>query len=417
MPDMSQQEFSQAQMGRMKELNEVGFKRVGKSGLFENGMAVIDVKDNGSLALMVDYDLHTAWPQVKGFQVGGGEFDGFSIVSINSDGTVMERTLNGSGGGFFGKNQPPTLEKFRGKSMAQQLLETGFTPDKADPGILRYKLGKERKEEKGEVIAWMDTEGRIERVMKPIEPSLQNMIDDKTQIIDCRVESGRFGGSNTILTVRNRTMEFQINTEYGGRLIEGTQKLLRSVTPAELGIASFEVTTESSGFKIGGRNETSLIRSLREINGQSISALEARMRPMHDSMAGFLGQNESLLEVMARDNDFVLSQGLTHQDLASVLMYAREHYFKGFGTEFTLGGRRYQVEMTNYRGMQFSPFEDKTATGSDMAIKNLDTGASLSCSGLLPDMIQRYGFYEGHQTSYRLEPAAVLEVFDFLVKS
>ena len=49
-----------------------------------------------------------------------------------------------------------------------------------------------------------------------------------------------------------------------------------------------------------------------------------------------------------------------------------------------------------------------------MVIKNEDTGASLSYSGLLPDMIQRYGFYEGKGTSYRLEPSKILEVFDFL---
>jgi hypothetical protein len=416
MPDMSYQELSQAQMGRMKELNEAGFRRVGKSGLFENGPAVIDVKSDGSLALMIDYDPYTDWSKVRGFQVGGGEFDGFSIVSIDTEGTVMERTLNGSGGGFFGKN-PPNPEKFRGKTMARQLLDTGFTPDKTDPEILRYQLGKEREEEKGEVIVWTDTQGRIERIIKPIKDSIQEKIDDKTQIIDCRMESGRFGGSNAVLTVRNRTMEFQISTQYGGWLVEGSQKLLRNVTPQELDIKPFAVIKEASGFQIGGRNETRLIRGLKEIASQSISSLEARMRPMHDSMAGFLGQNESLVEVMAGDNDFVLSRGLTHQDLASVLLYAREHYFKGFGEEFSLGGHRYKVDMIGYRGIQFSPFEDETGAAHDMTITNVDTGASLSCSTLLPDMIQRYGFYEGHGTSYRLEPAEILEVFDFLVKS
>jgi hypothetical protein len=29
-------------------------------------------------------------------------------------------------------------------------------------------------------------------------------------------------------------------------------------------------------------------------------------------------------------------------------------------------------------------------------------------------MIERYGFYEGRGTSYRVEPRQVLEVFDFL---
>jgi hypothetical protein len=29
-------------------------------------------------------------------------------------------------------------------------------------------------------------------------------------------------------------------------------------------------------------------------------------------------------------------------------------------------------------------------------------------------MVERYGFYEGKGTSYRVDPRAVLEVFDFL---
>jgi len=413
MPDMSGQEFSQAQMGRMKELNEVNFKRVGKSGLFENHGAIIDVKENGSLGLMVDYDPRTDWPEIKGFQIGGGMFNSFHIVTLEADGTVMERTLNGSGGGFGGKVRP-TLEKFRGKTMEQQLLDAGFVPDKTDPQVLRYQLSK--KDGNGEILAWT-VNGQVQRMVKPIDNFLKGMLDNETQIIACTEEPDRFSGTNTILTIRNSIMEFKINTKFGGKPIEGSQKLLRSVSPKELGMKPFEVITEPSGFKIGGRNETKLISGLTEIAGQPITKLEDIMRPDHASMAGFLGEDESLLKVMAEDNDFVLSQGITHQDLAAVLMYARAHYFKGYGKEFSLGGRKYKMSVTSYMGSQDSPFQDGTGAHSDMTITNLDTDASLSCSCLLADMIERYGFYEGKQTSYRLEPAAVLEVFDFLAKS
>ncbi len=89
---------------------------------------------------------------------------------------------------------------------------------------------------------------------------------------------------------------------------------------------------------------------------------------------------------------------------------------QGKGREFNYKGRRFTIQPTAYRGMQFSPFEDKTGTNLNMTIKNENTGISLSCSGLLPDMILRYGFYEGKGTSYRLAPSQIIEVFDFLKK-
>jgi hypothetical protein len=36
---------------------------------------------------------------------------------------------------------------------------------------------------------------------------------------------------------------------------------------------------------------------------------------------------------------------------------------------------------------------------------------------LVPEMIVRYGFYEGKGTPYRVDPRDVLEVFDFLKKA
>src|SRR6516225_3828158 len=54
-----------------------------------------------------------------------------------------------------------------------------------------------------------------------------------------------------------------------------------------------------TGFTVGGKNTTELIRGLTEINGKSIADLEKAMRPGAASTAGFLGKNEKLLEVLA----------------------------------------------------------------------------------------------------------------------
>ena len=74
-----------------------------------------------------------------------------------------------------------------------------------------------------------------------------------------------------------------------------------------------------TGFIVGGKNATSLIRTLTEINGRKIAALEKDMRPgasgsgeFEGSRVGFLGKDEKLLDVLAMDNKFVVDKlGLT----------------------------------------------------------------------------------------------------------
>src|SRR5262249_53351913 len=79
-----------------------------------------------------------------------------------------------------------------------------------------------------------------------------------------------------------------------------------------------------TGFVVGGKNDTALIRGLKEINGTTVADLEKDMRPGAKSAvgseAGFLGADEKLLDLLAADNKFVVDElGLTHQELAKHL--------------------------------------------------------------------------------------------------
>src|SRR5262249_48693145 len=49
-----------------------------------------------------------------------------------------------------------------------------------------------------------------------------------------------------------------------------------------------------TGFVVGGKNATALIKKLETINGIRIADLEKKMRPGNMSVAGFLGKDESL---------------------------------------------------------------------------------------------------------------------------
>jgi hypothetical protein len=180
------------------------------------------------------------------------------------------------------------------------------------------------------------------------------------------------------------------------------------------------VSNDDREFVVGGKNSTAAIRRLEKLNGRTIAELEADMRPDpdhsagHRSEKGFLGPKEKLLEVMAADNEYVVDKlGLTHQELAKHLHAVKA--LGGFGPkEILYEGRRFKVELDAWKGYQLSPFLDDTKTSEDAHVENLDNGKKINYSCLVPFMIERYGFYEGKGTPYRLEPRDVIEVFDFL---
>jgi hypothetical protein len=191
-----------------------------------------------------------------------------------------------------------------------------------------------------------------------------------------------------------------------------------------------EKKDEKTGFVVGGKNPTALIKGLGELNGRPVAALEADMRPGAKSdvgsAKGFLGADEKLIDVLAVDNAYAVDElGLTHQELARHLRVLAAVGLKRLTdalkakkdppTEpFTYHGRRFTMTFLFTRGYQLSPFRDGTKTDTDARLTNADTGKKLAYSLLVPDMIERYGFYEGTGTPYRVPPRDIVAVLDFL---
>ena len=177
-----------------------------------------------------------------------------------------------------------------------------------------------------------------------------------------------------------------------------------------------------TGFLVGGKNSTDLIKGLTQINGKTIAGLEKLMRPGVSSKAGFLGKDEKLLDIMAADNDTVVGRlGLTHHELAKQMhamgaVWRWQLKNKQLEAPFLYQGRKFKVIGVATRGLQPSPFGDGTASGSNVTVHNLDNGKTLRYGLLVPFMIERYGFYEGKGTPYRVDPRKILETLDFLKK-
>src|SRR5262245_59771242 len=173
-----------------------------------------------------------------------------------------------------------------------------------------------------------------------------------------------------------------------------------------------------TGFVVGGDNATALIAKLATLAGQPIAKLEKRMRPGADSRAGFLGKDESLLDVLVGDNRFVVDElGLSHQDLARHLHIiggiAAKHG-KDKPLDIRYHGQTFRVQAAFARGFQESPFDDDTKANCNVTVVNLGSSKKLVFSLLVPHMVERYGFYEGRGTPYRVDPRAVLEVLEFI---
>ncbi len=205
----------------------------------------------------------------------------------------------------------------------------------------------------------------------------------------------------------------------------------KNVDPIDLGVQPVPLKTDpKTGFKVGGKNPTDLVAKLSEINGRPIAELEADMRPGAQtevgSAKGFLGPEESLLKILATDNAFVVDElGLTHQELARHLrvltaiglkrvLEAEKADKPSASDPFLYHGRRFQTSFVFYRGYQLSPFKDGTKTDTNATLTNVDSGKTIKFSLLVPEMMERYGFYEGTETPYRLNPSDITAVLDFL---
>ena len=193
--------------------------------------------------------------------------------------------------------------------------------------------------------------------------------------------------------------------------------------PEDLGVKLVEPMKDAkTGFIVGGKNSTDVIRKLTAINDIKIADLERVMRPGKLSNLGFLGKDEKLVDVLVMDNELIVDKlGLTHQEIARHL-----HVLGAIGVqrekenatgEFLYHGRKFKTSAIFARGFQESPFQDDTKSNTIVTIVNVDAGKTLPCALLVPHMIERYGFYEGKGTPYRVDPLKILEVLDFLRKT
>ncbi len=180
----------------------------------------------------------------------------------------------------------------------------------------------------------------------------------------------------------------------------------------------------------------------------SINKLENRMRPNAYSAEGFLGLTESLEEVLLQDEVTLQKLGVDYKEISAELekivgealqqknellrtnpkeYRERKNYSINWRKQpapiFSLDNlpspeigyrieNKYQVFIIQYRGLQECPWNCKNADwGSfDFLLLNLQTGEYITAPGLIAHLIREHHFFEGQETSYRVEPLKLAQV-------
>jgi len=149
-----------------------------------------------------------------------------------------------------------------------------------------------------------------------------------------------------------------------------------------------------------------------------IKVLEGCMRPGHASYGGFLGENESLAEVLAADDATVQRLGVTHGQIADRLEYfvkkSCEWKPESISSKprITVDGK-YLMDFRSYRGYQNCPWRDKAEYNNrELKVENTELGEAVSFPGLIVHLIRKHNFYEGRESPYRVDPEQVIRILE-----
>lgn len=155
------------------------------------------------------------------------------------------------------------------------------------------------------------------------------------------------------------------------------------------------------------------------------------LRPGRSSDAGFLDDTESFLEIIEKDSETLLKEGITHEQIADVLETIVGKTRRTLELEYRAGleeiwnrvDRGIQLDSVipglistffSYAGYQDCPLceeEDDPFVKSDCDFTVTKGNESNFFSELHIHLIRKHHFFEGH-TKYRLEPSKIIKMLN-----
>jgi hypothetical protein len=167
----------------------------------------------------------------------------------------------------------------------------------------------------------------------------------------------------------------------------------------------------------------------------TVAELEARMRPGAYSDKGFLGPDESLEEVIRRDEMTLRDMRITYEEIADAISRllddaVRQPYkpngvgsripdlYNRLGTKSVpyfdqdhlpgadegYSASHHQVFFVQFRGLQGCPWGCDSGGSRDFLILNRTTGEYFTGPSLIVHLIREHHFFEGTGTPFRTDP-------------
>ena len=199
-------------------------------------------------------------------------------------------------------------------------------------------------------------------------------------------------------------------------------ELFEPVTAASVGLPEVAPVVEESGFVRGGDNSTEVIRRATHFNEIPKAELERRMRTWELSSVRYLGDDEHLDDVMARDNDLRQALKLSWKTVADRLRPVNQivrHLNLIDGAEVRYrdeDGTRYRAVVSSGMSVRYSPFWDGTGAAGDYLWVNEMTGARKEFSPLTAEMMLSWNFGAGLGADHRFALEDVVAMDDQLLE-
>ena len=147
------------------------------------------------------------------------------------------------------------------------------------------------------------------------------------------------------------------------------------------------------------------------------------MRPGRLSSVGFLGEDESLEAVLARDAETLSRLGLTFEALAQALHSVIQKALEQWGETVRIGQLEALIPAVSM-GSQICPwvpnrpdlrcpFPEWVEHGFfDWILRDRATGEMMKGPGLIAHLIRFHHFFEGLESPYRVDPERLARMLD-----
>jgi hypothetical protein len=145
--------------------------------------------------------------------------------------------------------------------------------------------------------------------------------------------------------------------------------------------------------------------------------LKYPLLPSPYSSAGFIGSDpRSIDQIIAEDTAVLTGLGISRQDFVLRLKNVYEKAKNSFGSPVSITAESAAV-FYDSRGKIPSPFEgDGVFEKGEAVVTGVKSNQQIIITGLSIHLIEKYGFFQGKGTRYRIDPELAVRLLPAMIR-